>query len=35
MIHGTDMSLHRSLDEQSVLVTAVVIVVYIVFNRGN
>ena len=29
------MSLHGSLDEQSVLVTAVVVVVNIVFNRGN
>ena len=34
-VHGTDMSLHGSLDEQSVLVTAVVVVVNIVFNRGN
>ena len=29
------MSLHRSLDEQPVLVTAVVVVVNIAFNRGN
>ena len=29
------MSLHRSLDEQSVLVTAVIVVIDIVFNRGN
>ena len=29
------MNLHGSLDEQSVLVTAVVVVVNIVFNRGN
>ena len=29
------MSLHGSLDEQSVLVTAVVVAVNIVFNRGN
>ena len=29
------MSLHRSLDEQSVLVTTVIIVVNIAFNRGN
>ena len=29
------MSLHGSLDEQPVLVTAVVVVVNIAFNRGN
>lgn len=29
------MSLHRCLDEQTVLVTAVVVVVNIAFNRGN
>ena len=26
-VHGTDMSLHRRLDEQTVLVTAVIVVV--------
>ena len=30
-----DMSLHRSLDKQAVLVTAVIVVVNITFNRGN
>ena len=29
------MSLHRSLDEQTVLVTAVIVVINIAFNRGN
>ena len=29
------MSLHRSLDKQAVLVTAVIVVVNIAFNRGN
>ena len=34
-IHGTDMSLHRCLDEQTVLVTAVVVVINVIFNSGN
>ena len=34
-IHSTDMSLHRCLDEQTVLVTAVVVVINVIFNGGN
>ena len=31
-IHSTDMSLHRSLDEQAVLVMAIVLVVIAIFK---
>ena len=34
-IHSTDMSLHRCLDEQTVLVTAVVVVINVIFNGGK
>ena len=34
-IRGTDMSLHRSLYEQAVLVTAVVVIVNVVRNRRD
>ena len=34
-IHSTDMSLHRSLDEQTVLVMAIVLVVPVVLNSQN
>ena len=32
-VHGTDMSLHRRLDEQTVLVTAVIVVVNILLRH--
>ena len=32
-VHGTDMSLHRRLDEQTVLVTAVIVVVNLVLVK--
>ena len=34
-IHGTDMSLHWSLDEQAVRVTVVVVIVNVVRNRRD
>ena len=33
-VHGTDMSLHRRLDEQTVLVTGVIVVVNVVNVLG-
>ena len=34
-IHGSDVRLHWRLDEQTVLVTAVVVVINVIFNGGN